>query len=401
MRSLLFLAHRMPFPPTKGDKVRSFAVLKALARTWRVHLGCFVDDPADWQHVEGLKAYCESVCCVPLDKRWARVRSLMGLVRGTSLSEAWFHSPRLQRWTESVLADQRPEAAFLFSSVMAQYLPARHPLRPRRVVMDYIDVDSDKWAQYAKTKSWPTRWIYRREARTLFEFDRAAAYGLDACVFVSEAEADLFRRLVPRVAGKVWGISNGIDHGFFSPEPRLADPFSGVAPTVVFTGAMDYWPNIDAVLWFAAEIFPKIRLAVPGVRFVVVGANPSREVLRLAEQEDIAVTGRVPDVRPYLAHATAVVAPLRVARGIQNKVLEGMSMGRVVVTTPQGFEGLEAEPGRHLLVAADATAFASAVVRVLLGDPSLAGIGEAARARVVEFYDWSDKLAAYHRLLSD
>ncbi|MBC7908739.1 MAG: TIGR03087 family PEP-CTERM/XrtA system glycosyltransferase [Rhodospirillaceae bacterium] len=389
MKTLLFLTQRLPYPPNKGDKIRSFAVLKHLAKSWRIHLGCFIDDPADRQYVDALNEFCAETMCIELNPRAARLRALRALVRGGPLSEAYFADARLAAWVRRV----KPDAAFLYSSVMGQYL--RGVQRPPRVVMDFVDVDSDKWRQYAERQSWPMSWVYRREAARLLEFDRAMAVSADAVTFVSEAEAQLFRRQAPETAAKIRGISNGIDLDTFAPGPYPA-PFTG--PTMVFTGAMDYWPNVDAVGWFSAKILPRIRASLPTASFVIVGSNPTDEVRRLAELPGVTVTGRVPDVRPYLAHAHAVVAPMRVARGIQNKVLEGMAMGRPVITTPQGLEGIHAEPGRHLLLASGADDFAAAVLGVLNGAEGQ-HLGAAARAQMVACYDWSDKLAAFSRLL--
>lgn len=400
MNHLLFLSQRIPYPPNKGDKLRSFSVLRHLAKSWKIHLGCFIDDPADWRHVDDLRPYCADLHCVGLDKRRAKLRSLTGLIAGTSLSEVYFRDPRMARWVDGVLREVRPPAAFLYSSVMGQYLRDDGQFRPRRVVMDFVDVDSDKWRQYADMRSWPMNWVYRRESRRLLAFDREIAARVDAGVFVSAAEAALFRSLAPEAAAKIHAISNGVDFSYFSSEHRPPDPFPSGRRGVVFTGAMDYWPNEDAVAWFAESTFPTIRERAPEAVFFIVGGNPSARTRKLGDLPGVTVTGRVPDVRPYLAHAAVCVAPMRVARGIQNKVLEGMSMGRVVVTTDQGLEGIDAIPGRDLLVANDVDAFIAATLKVLT-DPSQASIGAAARRRIVDGYSWDGKLSEFERLLGD
>jgi len=399
MKQLLFISQRIPYPPNKGDKLRSFSVLRHLAKSWRIHLGCFVDDPSDWQYVEDLRPFCADLCCVGLDRHRAKLRSLTGLITGTSLSQRYFRSARLSKWVDAVLRDVQPSAAFLYSSVMGQYVGRADQIRPRRVVMDFVDVDSDKWRQYAQMHSWPMNWIYGRESRRLLAFDRDVASRADACVFVSAPEAALFRSLAPEAASRTHAISNGVDISYFSPGTGLPDPFPSGRRGVVFTGAMDYWPNVDAVTWFAKTMFPAIREQVPEAVFFVVGGNPAPAVKKLGELPGVVVTGRVPDVRPYLVHAAVSVAPMRVARGIQNKVLEGMSMGKVVVTTGQGLEGIDAVPGRDLVVADDADAFIAATLKVLM-EPSSALIGDAARRCIVAGYSWDDKLADYERLLS-
>lgn len=398
MNHLLFLCQRIPFPPNKGDKLRSFSVLRHLSKSWKIHLGCFIDDPADRQHEDDLRPYCADLCCIGLDRQWARLRSLSGLVTGSALSEPYFHSRKLRDWVDGVLRDIRPPAAFLYSSVMGQYLPAGGPLRPRRVVMDFVDVDSDKWRQYAEMRPWPFSWIYGRESRRLLAFDRQVAEKSDACLFVSGPEAALFRRLAPETSAKTFAIANGVDFSYFNPWNLRPNPFPPDTPAIVFTGAMDYWPNEDAVAWFAESMLPAIRAQVPRAAFFIVGGNPTTRVTRLGQLPGVTVTGRVPDVRPYLAHAAVCVAPMRVARGIQNKVLEGMAMARVVVTTAQGLEGIDALPGRDHLLADGVAPFIAATVKALT-DPALAPIGLAARRRIVNSYAWDDKLREFERLL--
>jgi len=371
--------------------------LRHLADRFRVHLGCFIDDPDDWQHVGAVREYCADTHIAGLDTRAAKIRSVSGLFNGEPLNLPYYRNPSFARWVNTVLHGVRPKALFVFSSNIAQYVIAPQQRRPR-FVMDFVDVDSDKWRQYASTKSWPLNWVYRRESQTLLAHDRRVAELADASIFVSGAEAELFRSLAPESAEKVHAVENGIDAGYFNPDESFDDPTGSDGPSLVFTGAMDYWPNIDAVTWFAEEIFPLVQQRLPDVAFFVVGSNPSAEVSKLATKPGIHVTGRVADVRPYLAHARAAVVPMRIARGIQNKVLEAMAMGRPVVTTPEGFEGIRASAGTELLVAGDAQAFAEATIRAI-EDPSVADMGPAARHRVLNDFSWPAKLQAIDRLI--
>lgn len=388
MATVLFLAHRIPYPPDKGDKIRSYHVLRHLAREHDVRLGAFVDDPDDWRHREVLDDLCAEVRLFPLDPRRARLRSLTGLCTGEALSLPYYRSRSLADW---VVSQSDVEAAYAFSSTMAAYLLGPSWTGVRRV-FDFVDVDSDKWRQYAERKVGPMRWIYARESRRLLEFEREAAGAADLTVFVSDDEARLFREL-SGVRDAV-GLPNGVDVDYFDPQAELeAVRMEGTGPHFVFTGAMDYWANVDAVTWFADEVLPAARRRWPDAAFVIVGSKPTRDVLALATRPGIEVTGRVPDVRPYLRQADVVVAPLRIARGIQNKVLEAMSMARPVVATPAAAAGIEAESGRHLLVADGTDASIDALAHVLTTETG-AALGRAARARILERYSWDAALAA-------
>jgi sugar transferase (PEP-CTERM/EpsH1 system associated) len=396
MQELLFLSHRIPYPPNKGDKIRSFHLLRHLARRFVVHVGTFIDDDDDWQHVDALKAQCNGgeVLVLPLRKRPATARSLIGLVTGEALSLPYYRDTALRQWVDQLLARRPVHRAVVFSSPMAQYLE-RHPILR---VADIVDVDSDKWVQYAAKTRWPASWIYAREGRRLLDYERHVARTFDASYFVSPAEAALFHRLAPESANRVSHFGNGVDTLYFSPDVARADPFGEGEEALVFTGAMDYWPNVDAVTWFAREALPAIRRERPGAVFYIVGSRPSQAVQALSAIDGVRVTGTVPDVRPYLAFARAVVAPLRIARGIQNKVLEAMAMARPTVVTPQALEGIDAEPGRDLVLAPeDGPGFARAVLDLLTSDPER--IGRAARERVVSRYGWDANLEPVARVL--
>lgn len=392
---LLYLVHRIPYPPNKGDKVRSFNILRQLATRHRVFLGTFVDHPDDVQHIDKLSEWCEESRVIRLDPRRAKIASLRGLLTGEALSVPYYRSAALADWVKQVVAREGIHEAVAFSGPMAQYLDA--PGLSHRVI-DFCDLDSAKWTQYAGDHRWPMSWLYRREGRCLLAFERAAAAGADASIFVTEAEADLFRKAAPELAGRVSAMQNGVDADYFSPANGGISPYPAGGPVIVFTGAMDYWPNVDAVVWFATELLPKVREQVPDARFWIVGMNPTPAVQALAG-EGVVVTGTVPDVRPYLAHADAIVAPLRIARGIQNKVLEAMAMARPVVISSAPATGLAARAGHDCEIAHSSEEFVSRTV-ALLGDVTLRrNMGLAARDAVLRAYSWSAHLAALEKLL--
>jgi sugar transferase (PEP-CTERM/EpsH1 system associated) len=395
MDELLLLVHRIPYPPNKGDKIRSYHLLKHLARNFRVHLGAFVDAPEDWAYAPPLgNMVTGGMKLLPLNPRWAKLRSAYGLLSGEPLSLTYYRNKTLQDWVNRLLADRPIRHAVVYSSAMAQYLTA-YPKLHR--VIDFVDVDSDKWGQYAERKPWPLNRIYRREARTLLAYERRIAGSFEASTFVSAAEAELFLQLAPECAGRVGYYSNGVDMEYFSAAHNHANPYPPGTRVLAFTGAMDYWANVDAVAWFVREVFPAIHAQLPDVRFYIVGSRPTAEVQALAN-DAIVVTGSVPDIRPYLAHAQLAVAPLRIARGIQNKVLEAMSMAKPVVVSPQALEGIVAEPGLELLLAPDAAAFIMHIA-TQLSQPDEA-LGPAARRRVEQSYSWDSSLQRMDQLLA-
>jgi len=382
---LLFLAHRIPFPPNNGDKIRSFHLLRHLSARHAIHLGAFVDDPGDWQYADALRPYCASIKLLPLKPRRARLASLSGLLTGEALTLPYYRSRELRRWAADLAGSGTVTRGLAFSSAMAQFMPATLSRR----VLDMVDVDSDKWSQYAPTQRWPMSRLYAREGRRLAAWEAQVAQDFDATLLVSEAEAALLQRRVPQARHKIGAFENGVDADYFSPARDYPDPYPPGVPGVVFTGAMDYWPNVDAVSWFAERIFPAIRQAVPAAQFTIVGSRPTEAVLALARQPGVVVTGGVPDVRPYLAHAACAVAPLRIARGIQNKVLEAMAMARPVVVTAQAAEGLRAEAGRDFLLAQDEAGLADAVTAQLQARTTNA----QARACILARYDWARNLS--------
>jgi sugar transferase (PEP-CTERM/EpsH1 system associated) len=392
---LLFLTQRIPYPPIKGEKIRPLQILRHLTKRYVVHLGCLIDDPDDWRHVPMMRELCGETYFAKLDPRVAKLACLRGLLAGEPLSKAYFYNRGLDAWIKSLLLERRPERAFVCSSAMAQYV-LDSPHLPARTVMDFADVDSDKWRQYAQTRSQPMRWIYARESRTLLAYDRSVGAAFASSTFVSRAEAELFRRLAPELAGKVHHVNSGVDGEYFSPLHSFARPFGGRA--LVFTGTMSYWPNVDAVVWFASEILPLIRRHLPDLQFYIVGSSPSAEVTRLAATPGIVVTGRVADVRPYVAHAAAAVVPLRIANGVQNKVIEAMAMAKPVIATPRGLTGIELDREREVVVGDGAAGFAEAVLATLARS-DLPALGARARARVLSAYDWERNLTGFDVLL--
>jgi sugar transferase (PEP-CTERM/EpsH1 system associated) len=399
MGGILFLSHRLPYPPDKGEKIRAWAIFRHLAQSHRMHLGCFLDDPADRMHLPYLRTLCADLACIEIDRRWRKLLALTRLRPGAPLTIGYFQDRRLQDWVDATLARGGIDTVFTYCSAMADYV--RDAPGCARI-LDMVDIDSEKWTDYAEKAAWPARAVWAREGRTLLEFERRAAQSHDFSLFVSQAEADRFLALAPECRGRIGWLENGVDLDRFSPARAYANPFPPVpadGPHIVFVGTMDYRPNIDAVVWFAQAVLPLLRRRPAPPCFTIVGANPTSAVRRLAACPGVHVTGRVADVRPYLAHAALVVAPLQIARGIQNKVLEAMAMGRPVLASPGAFEGIRAEAGRELLVAEGAEATARRAAEVLDGQHP--GLGTAARRLVEAHYPWSATLRPLDAMLQD
>ncbi|HEX6735226.1 MAG TPA: TIGR03087 family PEP-CTERM/XrtA system glycosyltransferase [Azonexus sp.] len=395
MANVLYLVHRLPYPPNKGDKVRSYNLLRHLLKEHRVFLGTFIDDPEDAVHISVLQGLCADLHVARITPRFAKLRSINGLFAGEPLTLRYYRDSGLQAWVDDVCRMHKIDAVVVFSSAMAQYIEGKRRLP---VLIDFVDVDSAKWTQYAPQHRWPMSWIYRREGRLLLAYERAMAARAARSFLVTEAEVDLFRKLAPECSVRVEAMGNGVDAEYFTPAAGRPSPFPDGEEAVVFTGAMDYWPNVDAVTWFVAEMLPELLARRPKLRFYIVGRSPTPDVQALAG-EHVVVTGTVPDVRPYLQHAGVVVAPLRVARGIQNKILEAMAMERPVVAAAECAAPVDATAGSELLTAGDAAGFVAAITAQLDDPAAAAAIGRAARARVIARYSWEAHMSGIDRYL--
>jgi len=394
---ILFLAHRIPYPPNKGDKIRSFNEIKHLSENHSISLMCLADEVGDLSYETDLKKYCEKVEVVLLNKSYAKLKSLTYLPSGKPLSLAYFYSKALQLKIDRELIQGHYDLLFVFSSTMAQYVLSV-PHIPK--VMDFVDVDSEKWLQYARYSSFPLSALYRSEGTRLRNYEKLVARQFQHSIFVSESEAHLFKSKGGFEAHtsqdcSISVIPNGVDHVYFQPRPESYEENS-----IVFTGAMDYLANVDGVLYFRKEILPRIRREIPEARFYIVGRNPHKKVQRLArEDKNIVVTGFVKDIRPYISRAAVFVAPLRIARGIQNKVLEAMAMGVPVVASSMAFDGLRAVPEESLFVRDDPEGFADQVIR-LIKDPLLRKkVSLCARKTIETQYDWTQSMNRLEEIL--
>lgn len=397
---ILFLAHRIPYPPNKGDKIRSYNMLKYLVRNHDLYLGTLIDESTDRRFVQSMQPLvCEFLYDL-IRPRLKRIASGAAVLRSLPLSVSYFYSRKLQREIDALLDRLEIDAVLCYSSPMAEYVfRSKHrdgKLQNSRRIMDFIDVDSHKWAQYAQRTSGLKHWVYRYEAKQLGDYEQKIAEAFDHILVVSEHEKDILLKGL-RVE-HVSAVSNGVDLEYFHPNHPNRRP--GMAHAIVFTGVMDYRPNVEGVAWFVESVFPRIRKDVPGARVYVVGSRPTAEVRRLGRSDGVEVTGFVEDVRDYLAGADVCIAPLRIARGIQNKVLEAMAMGKPVVSTPEALEGIHAVPREDVIRAGGEADFAGAVIQLLQNPWKAREIGAKARTCVEMHYSWDKNLSALDAILS-
>lgn len=392
MKEIIFLAHRIPYPPDRGDRMRSWHLLSHLGRYAKVHLAAFTElDSDDGQLAPMRAAMGDGLGEVHLERRggyhpkWL----LRALRRREPILNAAYYSPDVQGFVDRLMAERPIEGVFAFSFQMAQYVRAGP-----RFVMDFCDVDSAKYADYAKADRAKLWLVHKHEAIRVRALEREIARRADLSLFVTDAETALFRAQAGPIDADVRALPNGIDLAFYDPAAAFAPleaPPAG--PLLVFTGQMSYRPNVEAVTAFAGEVLPLVRRAHPDACFAIVGRDPTEAVKALADRPGVIVTGEVADVRPWLAAASVAVTPLAIARGVQNKVLEAMAMARPVVASPGAFRGIEAVPGRDLVVAEGAEAQTAAII-ALIGDPQrAAAMGKAARRRMVDGYSWDAQLA--------
>jgi polysaccharide biosynthesis protein PslH len=389
MGEILFLAHRVPFPPDRGDRIRSHNLLKALARLAPVHVGCFAE--ADRAGEAELAAVAASHCIVPRGKPLA-LAGIEAVLAGKPVSLTAFHSSKLEHWVRATIAAHNISAIVVFSGQMGQYVPADFK---GRVVIDLCDVDSAKFASYADAGE--RVWLNAREARLLAVEEERLGHRADATLLISEAEAALYRSRLADPAGvNMQVIGNGIDAAFFDPAAAAPHPvIAGLpGPHFTFTGQMDYRPNEQAALWVIEALMPKLRARYPTSMFHVVGRNPTGKLMAHHGTPGVQVWGEVPDVRPFLAAAHMVLAPLMIARGVQNKVLEAMAMERPVVLTPEAATGIAAQDGAQWLISPPDPAAMCETMAPLLADPDArARMGIAARQFVLAQHGWESMLA--------
>ena len=389
---ILFLCHRMPYPPKRGGKIRPFNMIRQLARSHEVTVATLARTVQEQADGEDLRRYCDELHVGRLSGfgAWARF-GLFGLT-GRPATFGYFHSPALYRTVRRLLATRGFDAIFVHCSSMGPYV-AGH--RGCRKVMDFGDADSEKWLEYSRTSPVPFSWAFRLEGNRVRAAERRLGAHFDAGSVNAPRDREV---LTGYIRTPISVIPNGVDLEYF--QPGRSSGQRHISNRIVFTGNMSYRPNVDAVSHFTTNILPKIGQEIPDVQFYIVGMDPTAAVRRLAGGDRVVVTGRVEDVRPYFDSAAVAVAPLRVARGLQNKVLEAMAMRVPVVASPAAFAGISAVAGRDLLVRANPLEFSHAVVTLLRDPAARERFAAAGRTCVEANHNWSQLLERLESLLA-
>ena len=388
---ILFLAQRVPYPPNKGDKLRSFHHIKHLSQRHQISLICLTDDEQELRYRDELMPYCQSVDIVLRSSRMSNLRSLAYLFSSVPLTLPYFYSRQLQQRVQDKLKEHAFDLIFVYCSSMAQYVEQVKDI-PR--VIDFVDVDSQKWAQYAQRSSFPKKWVYASESHRLGRYEAHLARTYQHCFLVSDREVADFRKQIASCE-TMTAIFNGVDAQAFRPSPEPYDPHA-----ICFIGDMGYFANLETMFYFSREILPLIQHAVPDVTLYIVGRNPTAELLTFgARHQHIVVTGDVASVQPFVKKSAALVAPMQIARGVQNKILEAMAMGVPVVTNSLGFEGISAAPGQDIFVEDAPEAFAQQVIR-LMQEPDLRNtLARNGRQVIEKEYAWENNLDRLEQIL--
>ncbi|HEU5415582.1 MAG TPA: TIGR03087 family PEP-CTERM/XrtA system glycosyltransferase [Candidatus Angelobacter sp.] len=365
--NILYLAHRVPYPPNKGDKIRALWEIKSLSASHNIDLFCFYDHEEDRHSIDALRPYCRECYVEPLSWWHSRAQALSAVIRKKPFSLAYFYSKSMAAQVKVAISTRRYDAILCFGSAMAGYVDSERAVPG---VLDMVDVDSAKWAEYAHNSIPPLCWLWRQEARLLRDYEREATERFARTLLCTDAEADLLRRSSPN--GKIDVLRHMVDTAYFDPQKvEVPEHIAALQPYVLFAGSMDYAPNIDAVEWFYRNALPLMRREMPELRFVIVGRNPSRAVRELArDAAAVTVTGTVPDVRPYFRAAAATVAPMLLARGVQNKILESLAMGVPVAASSRAAVAFPQEVVSSIIVEDDASALASKLLGIIRNGPT-------------------------------
>jgi len=388
---ILFVCHRFPFPPSRGGKIRPFNMIRHLDRNHEVTVASLARSPEEAEEGRGIAKHCSRFLCETIPPAAAWLNAWTRLPTATPSSMGYFHSPRLAAQIRREIATGAYDLVLVHCSSVAQYVTGLGAM-PR--ILDFGDMDSQKWLAYARHRRFPASLGFRIEGTKLAREEARLARAFDLSTCTTRAELESLRAIAGGVASS-W-FPNGVDQSYFAPAGGEYD-----GNTICFVGRMDYFPNQEAVIGFCRQVLPRLRAAHPSIRLTIVGANPSREIVSLAQAPHITVTGTVPDVRPFVQRSCLTVAPLGIARGTQNKILESLAMGVPVVCSETAAGGVDAVPGEHLLTASDPAGFAEAVSRLIGSQEERERLARAGRRRMETHHAWEVSMRRLDGIIAD
>ena len=388
---VLYVSHRFPYPPNAGSTVRAFNVIKHLSRDHEVVVAAPVRSDAEAEAGRAIAPHCADFMMGRIGAPAAWARMIAGLPTPTPASMGYFHSADLQRQIKARLQREGFDLIVVHSSSVAPYVAGVEGI-PK--ILDFVDMDSQKWLIYRRFKPFPLSFGYWLEGTKLAAAEKALAGRFDLCTCATDAETQSLRDF--GVATPSDWFPNGVDLDFFTPGEEAYDP-----DAISFVGRMDYFPNQQAMQVFCDDVFPLIRQRRPSATLAIIGAEPSADVRRLGERDGVTVTGTVPDVRDYVRRSAVNVAPLTIARGTQNKILEAMAMGVPVVTSPLAAKGVDAVAGEHLLVGASPQDYADKLLGLMADPAARESVAKAGRARVESHHSWAGSMVRFDRLVED
>ncbi|MCP5382001.1 MAG: TIGR03087 family PEP-CTERM/XrtA system glycosyltransferase [Kordiimonadaceae bacterium] len=376
---ILFLSHRFPYPPTRGDKIRSFNMVKYLhEQGHQVTVASLSRSPEETAECQGIKDYCHDFILVEINEFIQKIRMVSRLLFSDPSSMGYFYSGELQKKVNRLLGTQKFDLIVVFSSSAAQYV---EHVTDTPKMLDFCDMDSQKWLAYVDYKKWPISAGYALEGRKLEADEKRLAKKFDLCSCATDFEVETLDSYGTGVASGYF--PNGVDSEFFKPIDIDYQKNS-----ICFVGRMDYYPNEVCIINFCHDVLPIIRKHYPDVTFKVIGAAPPQSVLKLNDLPGVLVTGTVDDIRKHVQSCQVMVAPLVIARGTQNKILEGMAMGLPVVSSHLAARGVDAVVGEHILAATKPEDYAKEIMSLFADPERQRKFSENGRARILSHHTW-------------
>ncbi len=380
---ILYVCHRFPYPPKRGGTIRPFNMVRHLSQSHEVVVCSLTRSAQQTRDAQGIAPHCAEFHIGQVDDRFQTLRMIATLPTPLTASASFFHSVKLDRTIRRLLAEQKFDLIFVHCSSVAHYV--QHVTGIPKI-LDFGDMDSQKWLEYAQHRPFPLSMGYWWEGKRMLALEKRLARRFDYCTAITRHEHQTLLDFGIDTPSD-W-FPNGVDNSFFAPVEHVEhDP-----DTIVFIGRMDYFPNQQAMFAFCADVLPLLKARRPSIKLRIVGADPSPAVRQLGDIPGVTVTGSVPDVRPYVTRAALTVAPLRIARGTQNKILEAMAMGIPVVCSSIAAGGVDAIPGQHLVTADTPTETCEAILRVLDNPAERARLAQAGRARVLSNHAWPNSM---------